>query len=534
MVVSLTLLSIVMVSVGSALFFAARAVPDADSPTTTLIEDSITLSRIAEDLALATHVTERTAHAITIIVPDRTGDGVPDRIRYTWAGSAGDPLTYALNDGSPENLLDRAQDFSLAYGYTTRTVTIPSGTTTDGPEVLLAEHDVAPVWTWSLNKNKGVGERIIPTLSTNAAGYKVTRIQLMAYSSGSTTGEIPVSIKDISGNTPGSTVYATETLLESSLATEGGWFEVAFPSSQVVPAGQEAVLQFGPGTGTGTLAAIQIASQGTNPYVYTEDGDISWYVESGEFLPHRVYGVEVLAEPGWDITREHVTSIDISLLSSTARTSPLKRSVRMLLAPSVRSAFWETDFSADPTTTDLDGDGTLDMGFVLSTNVPDGQIVDGVWNATGILYAQPTDQFNGVIRIDARMCASGGMKPTISGPFHVDGADQLLPLITVLEEDGSGGQSLKLYNQVFPITPITTITGLSADWADVQLIVIPDEDLVFVRVNGVDYGSTVLSRVTDNGLSRGVLFSGSGIGAKFNRINVSVGGTYSPSTNTSP
>lgn len=526
MVLSLTLLSIVMVSVGSAVMFAAQATPSDDSPTTTLIRDAGLLGRISEDIAQAKYVLERTPNAITIVVPDRTGDGIPDRIRYAWSGAAGDPLTYAINGGTAQNLEDAVQDFSLAYGYTTRTVTIAAGTTTESSEILLSEHNVTPDSTWTIKKSTAVGHRFTPTLSAAATGYRVTRAQMMAESTGAQSGEAPVSVKDISGNTPGSTVYATQTLYESDLSPSGGWFEVVFPSSTVVPAGQEAVLEFGLGPSGGNHAEVQTASQGTSPYVYTQNNGNTWGVVSGNYLPHRVYGVEVLASSGFDVTSEHITDINIALQSSNTIASPIQKSVLMLQAPEVLTAFWETDFDSDPTTTDLDNDGTLDMGFVLSTNVPDGQIVDGVWNATGIMYVQPTDRFTGVVRIDARMCASSSMKPTIAGPFHVDSAGQLMPLVTRLEDDGSGGQQLKLYNQVIPITPMATIPDLPAGWVDVQLIVIPEEDLVFVRVNSVDYGSAVLSRRADNGISRGVQFSGLGTGAKFNEYRVSVGGTY--------
>ncbi|MEM6928262.1 MAG: prepilin-type N-terminal cleavage/methylation domain-containing protein, partial [Myxococcota bacterium] len=79
LVLSLTLLSIVMVSVGSAMIFAANAVPSADEPTVNKINDGAVLDRIAEDLSLAKYVIEDEPKAVTVVVADRTGDGLPDR-----------------------------------------------------------------------------------------------------------------------------------------------------------------------------------------------------------------------------------------------------------------------------------------------------------------------------------------------------------------------------------------------------------------------------------------------------------------------
>src|SRR5690606_30888846 len=56
---------------------------------------------------------ERTATAATIAVPDRTGDGRPETIRYSWSGVVGDPLLYEYNGGAALSILDGVQQFRL-------------------------------------------------------------------------------------------------------------------------------------------------------------------------------------------------------------------------------------------------------------------------------------------------------------------------------------------------------------------------------------------------------------------------------------
>ncbi len=74
------------------------------------------------DLQRATGFTERTASAVTFTVPDRTGDGRPEKLRYAWAG-AGSPLTLQMNGGTVQNLATNVQQFQLSYR--TKSITAP-------------------------------------------------------------------------------------------------------------------------------------------------------------------------------------------------------------------------------------------------------------------------------------------------------------------------------------------------------------------------------------------------------------------------
>lgn len=75
------------------------------------------------DLERATGFTERTANAVTFTVPDRTGDGRPETLRYAWSGVAGAPLTLQMNGGTVQNLATNVQQFSLSFR--TQAVTAP-------------------------------------------------------------------------------------------------------------------------------------------------------------------------------------------------------------------------------------------------------------------------------------------------------------------------------------------------------------------------------------------------------------------------
>jgi hypothetical protein len=73
----------------------------------------LVLSQIASDLRQAMRFTERTATAITFLVPDRTGDSVAETIRYSWSGTVGQPLIYQFNSDAALAIATDVRQFNL-------------------------------------------------------------------------------------------------------------------------------------------------------------------------------------------------------------------------------------------------------------------------------------------------------------------------------------------------------------------------------------------------------------------------------------
>jgi type II secretory pathway component PulJ len=78
------------------------------------------MQMILQDVNLATSIPERTDKAITVVVPDRNGDGNSETIRYNWSGTAGDPLTRQINGGTAAVLAENV--YQLRLTYLTRTL----------------------------------------------------------------------------------------------------------------------------------------------------------------------------------------------------------------------------------------------------------------------------------------------------------------------------------------------------------------------------------------------------------------------------
>lgn len=105
-----TLLELVIASSLSALLIAGLASSihiasqSLDVATGSLANSRIArqaLSQIHDDLQSAVGILAISGVSIHLSVPDRDGDGDTESILYSWGGSAGDPLTRAIDYSDP-------------------------------------------------------------------------------------------------------------------------------------------------------------------------------------------------------------------------------------------------------------------------------------------------------------------------------------------------------------------------------------------------------------------------------------------------
>jgi Tfp pilus assembly protein FimT len=113
--ISLPLLTLLMLGMGSAIHIAARAVPSSSTPTSATVAAAATVDRLTGELNYATSVTVASPTSITFVTPDRTGDGAAETVRYSWSGTAGAPLLSSFNGLPDEVLLPNVHQFTLAY-----------------------------------------------------------------------------------------------------------------------------------------------------------------------------------------------------------------------------------------------------------------------------------------------------------------------------------------------------------------------------------------------------------------------------------
>ena len=96
----------------SSLYVASRSLDVSNGKAAQTRVAQKVLATITRDLQSALSLTELTSTSVTMTVPDRNGDTVPETIRYHWSGSSNAPLVQTYN-GVAANLATDVQSFSL-------------------------------------------------------------------------------------------------------------------------------------------------------------------------------------------------------------------------------------------------------------------------------------------------------------------------------------------------------------------------------------------------------------------------------------
>lgn len=529
-VLSMALLSIVMVSVGSAMLFASTATPDEDSPVAVAIADHALLARIADDLSQAMYITEQSSTAITVVVPDRTGDGIPDRIRYAWGGTAGEPLKYTVNDTVAANLSTSLNSFSIGYTLENTTQTLP-GVVSRLPEQQVDGFDTTLLASqYQLQQDVWCGQVLSLDLDAEVTGVMPTRLWLYLGTSASTDGRIYITVRDWDGTRPGSKIYGQAALDESAMQNGGGWINATLSATQMIPADQDVVLTIVHSDGSGVIAKAYSNVKLGGGMLTTNNGGSSWSVSTLNSLCFSLYGEQYTQGNDFVVTSKRTTEVRLDL-ASRAGTAAATRATRLLAQPEKLERYWYADFEADPTLMDLNGDGAADWTSLV-TDFDVSELDDGVWTVGNTCGAVPPGHFSGVVTVEARLRSTTTDGPALYGPFSAAGSS-VLPLITRLRQDGSGGQELIVYNSINYSNPIAILSGLDQGWVDLRLVVLTAEDVVMIEVNGEIAGSLQLTRITQSSVWQTLSIRTFGGGAEIDYLRLGVGGSYTVSNESS-
>ncbi|MEM8865196.1 MAG: type II secretion system protein [Planctomycetota bacterium] len=111
---------VVMAGMASSLYIATQAMNLDQGAAAKKTELATCVSDVLNDLRHATSFTEKTATAVTFVVPDRDGDAAPETLRYAWSGVSGEPLTLEYNSGAAATVVDSVT--TLDFTYLERTI----------------------------------------------------------------------------------------------------------------------------------------------------------------------------------------------------------------------------------------------------------------------------------------------------------------------------------------------------------------------------------------------------------------------------
>jgi hypothetical protein len=290
---------VLAVGMMSCLLIAGRALNEDWVAPAQQLKGGAPLEMVLSDARHAVSFSERTAQAVTFQVPDRTGDTLPETIRYSWSGTAGAPLLMKYNAGAAATLVPGVNDFGLAYRVRAVTGTgFAKGVAYDEP-VQLAFHDDAPGGSFSsigVTASQWAALYFEPSLPGGTTTWDLTKVRFSMRRSPPVAGYVAVQIRPAATGPlrPSSTVLQEIVIAESALTTAFAWYDFDYNAVKGLPPGQGLFVVLKRGVSGTTVAVVEYEvsipdEPGTAVY-RTQDTGATWQLLSGE-MRFYVYGV---------------------------------------------------------------------------------------------------------------------------------------------------------------------------------------------------------------------------------------------------
>jgi len=525
LVVSLAIMSILLTGLASAILIASHALPSDADPVNTVVDAARVVDRLAEELAAALWIREHTARSVEFTVPDRTGDGVPERIRYAWSGTAGDPLQRQYNGGSVITVLAAVDELDLSYELRAETEEYPGPPTESAEGVLKSYTAATSLSDAPVHADQWWAEYFKPALPAETVSWKVTRAQFRAKrdNNKAATTTIQLRLPDTS-LMPSDTIVDQTTMSQLSLSTSYQWVEKTFTAAAGLSPDTGLCLTFI--TSNPKSARLCYRSGGV---VLADagwiEGDPDWKsIVTDKALLFYIYGTYTTAGVTQTATRHYVTGVRIALGASADASRRVVTTIQTLNEPELLSGLWETGFDTNPTG-DLNGDGVGDWQVSGGGPFDTASLSGGVWSADGVLETRPDCDFDRLTTVEVRFrdTVLAGATPGIW--INADWSNgTCAPLLATLELQLDGTQTLTVYHSLDVATKQTllTVPGLPADFVTLRLLIVPDSDTVNIKVNGQERGSFVYNTIVPLLDQRFVAIGTTGAGAEFDSVSIRI------------
>jgi hypothetical protein len=447
------------------------------------------VNTMASELRFATLVLQRSARTLEFVVADRNADGTADRIKYEWSGVADDPLYKTVNGGTPSAVVAQVRQFQLDYTLSADVTTLQS--TVDSTEAALLSMSGAASATETLTTANWLAQEIDPQFfpatvggisKASATSWNVTRIGFSA----STAAPLGVEVRETGVfNGPSNQLLGRVSLAAASSN------EAAFPGGvRGLLLARKYAIAFRPDSGTSVLLASRIFG-GVRMLHRSSDSSASWSLYPDRLIFGTLYGTYSAPGPAYNVTRNVVSHVRIMLQSGEASHSRIDTCIPLSNMPELLTAYWRADFDANPTTTNANGDGVADWAQTSGSFDP-LTLVSGVWRPTSALETRPLNDFTNITTIDVR-CQNttiGGNGAVLRINADRQGG-QYAPLVVYVQLQSDGTQTLTLSGKSSDAntTPLFTRSRLSSDPVRFQLTILPQHNVVNLRINDEDQGA---------------------------------------------
>jgi hypothetical protein len=250
---------------------------------------------------------------------------------------------------------------------------------------------------------------------------------------------------------------------------------------------------------------------------------------------YRLYGTYTTPGPTYDVTRKYLSNVAVRLQTSAQSHSRVDAGLSLTNLPELLSAYWRTDFDTDPTVSDVNGDGAADWQAAVADEVAGSvpydsdTLVGGLWMVGGKLQTQPMNDFANPTTINVRFrntSSVGGNGAVVK--INADWGNVLYaPLTAKVRMEPDGTQTFSLVGKSNDTTDVVLLqqSNLSGDFVRCCLTILPELDLVNVRINDEDLGTFSYPTYAPLTTNRLVAVYGDTTDAQFDYVEVRVSET---------
>ncbi len=336
---SLVIVSVIMIAIGSSILLASKAIPSSDSPPQCTNRAASEAEYMSSELKYALTVTQRTANSITFTVPDRSGDGLAEEIRYAWSGTPGDSILRWYNGGDAAAVLEDVHSFEMLYDIETISQQVTSKIKSF-QTILRGFNNIEVFSNYPIRDDRWVGQYFKPNLPASAVSWSITKVATYVAASGSATGVSNVQIRSATpGGFPGMNVLDEVTLYENTLSPSVYTFrEFIFDSATDIPADQGAALVIAHVSGDESCQVPVRVSWSGSPnmhYVETDNYGITWDAMDDRSMIFTVYGTYKIEGPPVTQTNYFLQHISVKAQVGVAPASAVHTATDIVNTPEV-------------------------------------------------------------------------------------------------------------------------------------------------------------------------------------------------------
>lgn len=351
--VALPTIGILTVGMCSAVVLSVRAIPQGGSVITASVETARAMEQLERDLRCATEVSKRDSRDILFSVPDRTGDGQSESIRYWWSGVDKSAVYRQINNGPSEVVVEQTSNFSLAYDIQPRVTNRLVEQVVTSNELLLASFESWPGVTGSINEfavgtNDWIGTtfELSGSVPRNYSKLRFTRASVFGRRA-TGSGTASVGVYRVNSDREPRLVHrfgSLTSVARNTLPWLWGWADTTLATDvEVIDGSRTFFLVFSATAAPSTLRAVYLSSNSApndlHPTArWTDDSGGDWDPGSGDLhknnLMFRVYGtfetVQVSSVPE---TKQRIQAVQVQLRSATNKSINIDTSIRLLNEP---------------------------------------------------------------------------------------------------------------------------------------------------------------------------------------------------------